>query len=147
MVKKMDYYRIKMTSELYNEIVGLLKSRIENSDNFLEIKADMDRISYLKFEKEKYVNKKREQDYMAEIEQSTIDGFIRYLIQVKRIPASNVVGTIREYYDYISDLNSSYFTPKKTADVMERINEVAYDDEIDEMPILPIGDFPKGDEV
>lgn len=147
MVKEMDYYRIKMTSELYNEIVGLLKSRIENSDNFLEIKADMDRISYLKFEKEKYVNNKREQDYMAEIEQSTIDGFIRYLIQVKRIPANNVVGTIREYYDYISDLNSSYFTPKKTADVMERINEIAYDDEIDEMPILPIGDFPKGDEV
>lgn len=147
MVKKMDYYRIKMTSELYNDIIGLLRKRIEESDNYLEIKADMDRISYLKFEREKYVQKKRKQDYTAEIEQSTIDGFIRYLIQVKHIPAKSVVGTIRDYYDYISDLNSSYFTPKKTADVMERINEIAYDDEIDEMPILPMGSFPKSDEL
>ena len=130
----MDYYTIQISSDLYNELVKLLQERVERSDSYLEIKSDMDKISYLKYEKDAFTQKKARQDYRAEIEQSTIDGFIRYLIQVKHLDATRVVGTIREYYDYISSMNDSYITAEKKEDIMTRINEIAYDDEVDEMP-------------
>ena len=131
-----EYYHLKISSDMYGEIIEMFKEKAEQSTSFLEIKQNIDRISYLKFEREQFMQKKKREDYTSEIEQSTIDGFIRYLIQVKHFDARVVVGTIRDYYNYISDINSSYFTKEKTADVMNRIEDIAFDDEVDEMPIL-----------
>lgn len=124
-----DYYRLQLSNDIYNEIIGLLKEKVEDSNSYLEIKDYIEKISYLEYEKNKYVDAKRKQDYAVEIEQSTIDGFIRFLIQVKHLDPKKVVDAIHEYYDYISTMNSSYLAKEKQHDITERLEKIAYDND------------------
>lgn len=124
-----DYYRLQLSNDIYNEIIGLLKEKAEESDSYLEIKDYIEKISYLEYEKNKYVDAKRKQDYAVEIEQSTIDGFIRFLIQVKHLDPKKVVNSIHEYYDYISSINDSYLEKEKQHDITERLEKIAYDND------------------
>jgi len=124
-----DYYRLQLSNDIYNEIIGLLKEKAEESDSYLEIKDYIEKISYLEYEKNKYVDTKRKQDYAVEIEQSTIDGFIRFLIQVKHFDPKKVVDAIHEYYDYISSMNDSYLEKEKQHDITERLEKIAYDND------------------
>lgn len=122
-----DYYRLQISNEMYNEIINTFKEKIEISDSYLEIKNYMEKISYLEYEKNKYVSAKREQDYAVEVEQSTIDGFIRFLIQIKHLDPDKVVGAIHEYYDYISSTNDNYLEKKKQEDITKRLEKIAHD--------------------
>lgn len=122
-----DYYRLQISNDMYNEIINTFKTKIEESDSYLEIKHYMEKISYLEYEKNKYISAKREQNYNVEIEQSTIDGFIRFLIQKKHLDPDKVVGAIHEYYDYISSINSNYFEKKKQEDITKRLKKIAHD--------------------
>ena len=122
-----DYYRLQISNDMYNEIINTFKTKIEESDSYLEIKHYMEKISYLEYEKNKYISAKREQNYNVEIEQSTIDGFIRFLIQKKHLDPDKVVGAIHEYYDYISSINSNYFEKKKQEDITKRLEKIAHD--------------------
>lgn len=124
-----DYYRLQISNDMYNEIINTFKTKIEESDSYLEIKHYMEKISYLEYEKNKYISAKREQNYNVEIEQSTIDGFIRFLIQKKHLDPDKVVGAIHEYYDYISSINSNYFEKKKQEDITKRLEKIAHDNE------------------
>ena len=124
-----DYYRLQIPSDIYNEMIGLLKEKVEESDSYLEIKDYIEKISYLEYEKNKYVDAKRKQDYAVEIEQGTIDGFIRFLIQVKHLDTKKVVGAIHEYYDYISAVNDSYLEKEKQQDIIQRLEKIAYDNQ------------------
>ena len=124
-----DYYRLQLSNDIYNEIIGLLKEKVEDSNSYLEIKDYIEKISYLEYEKNKYVDAKRKQDYAVEIEQSTIDGFIRFLIQVKHLDPKKVVDAIHEYYDYISTMNSSYLEKEKQHDITERLEKIAYNND------------------
>ncbi len=122
-----DYYRLQISNDMYNEIINTFKTKIEESDSYLEIKHYMEKISYLEYEKNKYISAKREQNYNVEIEQSTIDGFIRFLIQKKHLDPDKVIGAIHEYYDYISSINSNYFEKKKQEDITKRLEKIAHD--------------------
>lgn len=122
-----DYYRLQISNDMYNEIINTFKTKIEESDSYLEIKHYMEKISYLEYEKNKYISAKREQNYNVEIEQSTIDGFIRFLIQRKHLDPDKVIGAIHEYYDYISSINSNYFEKKKQEDITKRLEKIAHD--------------------
>ena len=124
-----DYYRLQLSNDIYNEIIGLLKEKAEESNSYLEIKDYIEKISYLEYEKNKYVDAKRKQDYAVEIEQSTIDGFIRFLIQVKHLDPKKVVDAIHEYYDYISAMNNNYLEKEKQHDIAERLEKIAYDND------------------
>ena len=124
-----DYYRLQLSNDIYNEIIGLLKEKVEDSNSYLEIKDYIEKISYLEYEKNKYVDAKRKQDYAVEIEQSTIDGFIRFLIQVKHLDTKKVVDAIHEYYDYISAVNDNYLEKEKQKDIIQRLEKIAYDDQ------------------
>lgn len=124
-----DYYRLQIPSDIYNEMIGLLKEKVEESDSYLEIKNYIEKISYLEYEKNKYVDVKRKQDYAVEIEQGTIDGFIRFLIQVKHLDTKKVVDAIHEYYDYISAVNDNYLEKEKQKDIIQRLEKIAYDDQ------------------
>lgn len=122
-----DYYRLQISNSMYNDIVNTFKTKIEESDSYLEIKHYMDKISYLEYEKNKYVTAKREQDYNVEIEQSTIDGFIRFLIQKKHLDPDKVMEAIHEYYDYIASINDNYLERKKQEDITKRLEKIAHD--------------------
>lgn len=122
-----DYYRLQISNDMYNEIINTFKTKIEESDSYLEIKHYMEKISYLEYEKNKYISAKRERNYNVEIEQSTIDGFIRFLIQKKHLDPDKVVEAIHEYYDYISSINSNYFEKKKQEDITKRLEKIAHD--------------------
>lgn len=124
-----DYYRLQISNDMYNEIINTFKTKIEESDSYLEIKHYMEKISYLEYEKNKYISAKRERNYNVEIEQSTIDGFIRFLIQKKHLDPDKVVEAIHEYYDYISSINSNYFEKKKQEDITKRLEKIAHDNE------------------
>lgn len=124
-----DYYRLQIPNDIYNEIIGLLKQQAEESDSYLEIKDYIEKISYLEYEKNKYVDAKRKQDYAVEIEQSTIDGFIRFLIQIKHRDPKTVVDAIHEYYDYISSINDNYLEKEKQKDITARLERIAYDNQ------------------
>lgn len=122
-----DYYRLQISNSMYNDIINTFKTKIEESDSYLEIKYYMEKISYLEYEKNKYVTAKREQDYNVEIEQSTIDGFIRFLIQKKHLDPDKVMEAIHEYYDYISSINDNYLEKKKQEDITKRLEKIAHD--------------------
>lgn len=122
-----DYYRLQISNDMDNEIINTFKPKIEESDSYLEIKHYMEKISYLEYEKNKYISAKREQNYNVEIEQSTIDGFIRFLIQKKHLDPDKVVEAIHEYYDDISSINSNYFEKKKQEDITQRLEKIAHD--------------------
>lgn len=122
-----DYYRLQISNDMYNEIINTFKTKIEESDSYLEIKHYMEKISYLEYEKNKYISAKRERNYNVEIEQSTIDGFIRFLIQKKHLDPDKVVGAIHEYYDYISSINNNYLEKKKQEDITKRLEKIAHD--------------------